>query len=204
MKIQEHFRKILNTYYSCIFGQIALTSEEYSENAKKGSTLRIGTSFKKDVWLSRGSFIEKLTDELYDDDIADLEIDYNNMILNTFSISAYEVLSNWENFKNIEEEPPVVFLKHIRNASVNQNIFILDKEILPNSIIWRDKKLTIRRNRKDCFVRFMGYGDLVVLFEDIYKILIKNIGDEYIKVDKYLKAYFYNGSDKNTVSVEFI
>lgn len=204
ISIREQFRKIINTFYSGVMGEIALTSDEYSHKVSDNHSLIIGTSFRKDVWLSVSSHIEKLTDELYNNQRREFNIEYKKTLYSTFSIYAYEILRNWKYFKLIEQEPPVIFLKHIKNASLNENSFLLYKEILPKTIIWRDKKLTVRRNEKKCFFKFMKAGDLLVLFEDIYKIIAKHSDNEQDDLDAKLKAFFYKSSDGQTVTLEII
>ena len=81
-----------------------------------------------------------------------------------FSIAAYELLCTFEHFDKIADKPEVLILKHVRNSSLNNNYFILDKETLPSPLIWIKKKLTIRRNGKECFFKFLGVSDICLLY----------------------------------------
>lgn len=95
-------------------------------------------------------------------------------IYSAYAIAAYEILKSWEGFKAISSKTEIQLLKHIKNASLNNNRFILNKDLLPETLIWKKKKLTTRRNGKECFFAFLGVGNLFSLLEDVQKILKQN------------------------------
>ena len=101
----------------------------------------------------------------------EIDTKYSIKIYCIFSIAAYEILISWTDYQLIADKTEILFLKHIRNASLNDNRFILNKEVLPSILVWRRKKLTTRRNGKECFFAFLSIGDLFVLFDDIVNIL---------------------------------
>ena len=93
------------------------------------------------------------------------------IVFRTFAITAYEFVKNDSSYSSIKTAPVVQLLFHIRNASLNNNRFKLDKTILAEPLEWKGKRLTTRRNGRECFHKFIYYGDLFAILEEISQLM---------------------------------
>ena len=164
----EHFNKIRATYLYSFIGQYAISTPKYIELIGENFNLLVGTSFKKDINLPISQIINKYQDHMSDPKSSNEVSIFLDCI---FSSHAFNFLSNSKIYSDLSEYKEVKLLNHISSAALNNNIFNLSTSVLQNNVIWRNKKLTIRRNEKICFYSFMKAGDLTILFEDISKIL---------------------------------
>jgi hypothetical protein len=145
--------------------------DRFAKNVNKDHRLLISTSFKIDIPIRTSDFVEIIQSELESTILKDDYFSFWKSIHKYVSISAFDILHTHDKFESIKSQVPFKFLTHIKNAAINNNIFLLNKTNLPETIAWREKKLTIRRNGKPCFFSFMAVGDLTVLLNDIYRLI---------------------------------
>ncbi len=161
-KLIEQFDEIRMSYAYSFIGLYAISTDKYRDLIGNNFTLLVGTSFKKDINLP----ISKIIDE-YQENSNKISI-MNDC---TYSSQIFNLIYNSKYYSKLSEYSELKLLFHISRAALNSNIFDLDKKVLPENVLWRDKKITIRRNGKPCFYKFMSAGDLFILFEDISRVL---------------------------------
>jgi hypothetical protein len=163
----EYFRNLTNTFYGCIVSQVALISE--STRSSENKKLSIVAFNSSDLEIQVAPITKWIVSGL----IGRGPNYYGIIMHSTFSVMAFQTLKKWDQFYKLSAEPAIKLLEHISTASVNNNRFILNKTNLPEKVVWRNKKLTICRNGKECFFKFMNSVDLPTLFEDINQLLLK-------------------------------
>lgn len=94
------------------------------------------------------------------------------------ALFAYENLKMHESYDRIKDEQPVIFLRHLRNASAHGNRFHFFRDaakrhfIDPGIVLWKNKRITKDLQDTPAFPNFFTAGEFAYLFEDISSLII--------------------------------